>query len=156
MSAKAKVNIAAMAYNADIKADRLNIGHYLKGMSIGAFTGTASFSGQGTDILSSKTWAKAEAEIRHFDFSRYNLNGIKASVLLKEGRAKADIDAHNKLIDGKINLDALLNPKKLDATLMTELAYIDLYNLYLVDKPLKVSVWTQCPTSATTISYRVR
>lgn len=142
MSAKAKVNIAAMAYNADIKADRLNIGHYLKGMSIGAFTGTASFSGQGTDILSSKTWAKAEAEIRHFDFSRYNLNGIKASVLLKEGRAKADIDAHNKLIDGKINLDALLNPKKLDATLMTELAYIDLYNLYLVDKPLKVSVCT--------------
>ena len=142
LAAKAKADIAAMAYTAEIKAKNLNLGHFVKGMQLGMFTGNASLSGQGTDILSDKTWLRATGNIEKLDYARYNLDNIKADVLLKNGRANAGIDAKNTLLDGKISLDALMNRKKLDATLITELAYADLYSLRLVDKPLKVAVCT--------------
>ena len=142
LAAKAKADIAAMAYTAEIKAKNLNLGHFVKGMQLGMFTGNASLSGQGTDILSDKTWLRATGNIEKLDYARYNLDNIKADVLLKNGRANAGIDAKNTLLDGKISLDALMSRKKLDATFITELAYADLYSLRLVDKPLKVAVCT--------------
>lgn len=142
LKADADVNIASMAYKANIDSKNLNLGHFVKGMSLGTFTGKAEISGQGTDILSPKTWITAKANVGTFNYGKYNVNNIKGNVSLKNGRAYANIDAHNKLIDGTISLDALMNTKKLDATLMTELAYVDLYNLQITDKPLKVSVCT--------------
>lgn len=142
LKADADVNIANMAYKANIDSKALNLGHFLKGMSLGTFTGKAKISGQGTDILSPRTWMIAKADVGTFNYGKYNVNNIKGNLSLKNGRAYANIDAHNKLIDGTISLDALMNSKKLDATLMTELAYIDLYNLKITDKPLKVSVCT--------------
>lgn len=142
LAAKAKANIAAMAYTADIKAKNLHLGHFVKGMQLGMFTGNGAFSGQGTDILSNKTWVKATGNIERFDYAKYNLDNIKADILLKNGRANANIDAHNALIDGKICFDALMSAKKLDATLMTELYNADLYNLHIVDQPLKVAACT--------------
>lgn len=142
LKADADVNIANMAYKADIDSRNLNLGHFVKGMSLGTFTGKAKISGQGTDILSPRTWMIAKADVGTFNYGKYNVNNIKGNLSLKDGRAYANIDAHNKLIDGTISLDALMNTKKLDATLMTELAYIDLYNLKITDKPLKVSVCT--------------
>lgn len=144
LAAKAKANIAAMAYTADIKAKNLHLGHFVKGMQLGMFTGNAAFSGQGTDILSNRTWVKATGNIERFDYAKYNLDNIKADILLKNGRANANIDAHNALIDGKICFDALMSAKKLDATLMTELYNADLYNLHIVDQPLKVAVRDSC------------
>lgn len=142
LKADAKVNIANMAYRANIDSKNINLGHFVNGMSLGGFTGKAEITGQGTDILSSKTWLKAKASIGKFNYGKYNLNNVLADVSLKDGRAYANLDAHNPLIDGAIKLDALMNTQKLDATLMTELAYIDLYNLHITDKPLKISVCT--------------
>lgn len=142
VAANGKVNLATMTYSAAVKADRLNAGHFLKGTGVGPFTGTASFSGHGTDIRSKKTGLKAKVDVKDFTYGKYALNGIKADLELKDGRAYATIDAHNKLIDGKINFDALVNKRRLDATLMSELAYIDFYRLGLVDNPLRLSVCT--------------
>lgn len=142
LAARAKADIAAMAYTAEVKANNLNLGHFMKGMQLGIFTGKATLSGQGTDILSDKTWLTAKGNIDKLHYAKYNLDNIKAEMTLKNGRAKADIDAKNTLVDGRIILDALMNKKKLDATLITELAYADLYKLQIVDKPLKVAVCT--------------
>lgn len=142
LKAKANVNTATMAYNAEVVAKRLNISHFYKAAGAGEFTGNISVAGQGTNLLDANTWLKSTASVGRLDYGRYNLNNIKAYISSNNGRAYATIDAHNELVDGRIILDALMNPKKLDATLMTELAYIDLYKLRMVKSPLKVSVCT--------------
>lgn len=139
VNAKANLNLAAMRYNADVKASALNVGHFVKGMQLGSFTGSLSAIGQGTEIKSRNTRLTANADVSHFTYGRYNLNNINADVLVKNGRINADVDARNQLVDGKISLDALLNTQKLDATLTTELNNADLYKLFLVEVPLKVA-----------------
>ena len=59
---------------------------------------------------------------------------------VQNGHALADIDSRNPLINGKINVDALLNTKKLNATITTDLNGIDLYKMRLVDKPLAIGL----------------
>lgn len=142
IDAKARINFASMNYDAQVKAKNFNIGHFYGGLGLGMFSGDFHAKGKGFDVLSSKTYMKASAAVDRFDYGNYNLNAIKANASLKDGRAYVNLDAQNKLMDGKIQLDALMNVNRLDATLMTELAYIDLFNLHLVDKPLKVSVCT--------------
>lgn len=139
ITAHGKLNIAAMAYDAKMEIERLNISHFLKGAGIGLFTGKASVSGRGTDFLSPKTNLRAKAEVKKCAYGKYDINNIDSDIELKNGRAYATINAHNQLVDGTVQLDALIHTKKLDATLMTEIAYIDFYSLKLVDKPLKLS-----------------
>ena len=142
IAAKGEINLGNMFYKASVYSRSLNIGHFYAGAGIGTFTGNAKIEGQGTDVLSTRTWIKSEAQIDRLNYDKYNLNNIKANLTLKGGRAYASLNAHNELIDGKIDIDALVNTKRLDATFMTELAYADLCKLKLVDKPLKVSVCT--------------
>lgn len=142
LNAKASVNLEKKAYYADVNIRDLNLSHFLKDMHLGTFTGAVTLSGKGTDVMSRHTWMKAVANIERLDYANYNINNVKANISLKDGRAMADLDSHNRLVDGKIKFDALLNAKKLDATFITELCYVDLYHLNLVDKPLKVAACT--------------
>lgn len=142
LKANVGMNIARMAYGGDLAVTNLNVGRFVKGKGLGRFTGKATFSGMGTDILAKSTRLKTKAAIQRFEYSGHNLNNIKADILLKNGRAYADINADNKLIDGRINLDALLNPRKLNATLITELNTLDLYAFGMTKQPLNVSVCT--------------
>ncbi|MBQ0073540.1 MAG: translocation/assembly module TamB domain-containing protein [Prevotella sp.] len=142
LNSKANVNIATMAYNAAVKANALNIGHFVRGMQLGAFTGSLTANGHGTDINSPATKINASADINHFTYGRYNLNNVNATALLHNGRANVNLDSHNSLVDGSINLDALLNTKCLQATLATEINNVDLYKLQLVEAPLTLSLCT--------------
>lgn len=142
LNAKANVNTAAMAYNANVSVNRLDISHFCKRLGVGVLTGSATVAGQGADLLKKSTWLKATANVDRLNYGHYNLNNLKTDMTLRNGRAYATLDAHNELMDGSIIIDALMNQQKLDATLITELAYIDLYKLHMVNNPLKVSVCT--------------
>lgn len=142
VSTNAHVNLASMAYNMDMKSTGLNIGHFVKGMQLGSFTGQFSAKGQGIDFKSNATKFNAKADVKHFAYGKYNLNNISADAVLHNCRANIDLVSNNNLVDGKINFDALLNTKKLDATIVTELNNVDFYKLFLVDVPLNLSLCT--------------
>lgn len=142
LNAKAKANLAAMIYDADVKASGLQLGHFVTGMGLGAFSGTITAQGKGTDITNRGTKISANADIQEFVYDKYDLNNISANVLLQDGRGNFDIVSENELVEGTIGIDALLEKDSLDATLTAEVKKADLKKLKVVENVLDFSICT--------------
>lgn len=127
------------AYDANIDASGLNLGHFLKGMGLGVFSGEANVSGQGSDFKSAATNLQAQARIKQFAYDKWDLSGMNFDAQLKNGRGNVKLVSHNPLLDGTLALDALMSRSPIKATFTTELNKADLYHLYLADMPLTVS-----------------
>ena len=129
-----------MRYDADVEANGLQLRHFLPASDIGDFTGTVSVKGSGTDFFSPKTHLQAKANITTFRYGEYNLDHMAATATVDKGRVAADIVADNALLQGNINVDALMNTKHVEATVSTDLRHADLYNLHLTDEPTTVEL----------------
>ena len=141
-SVKAKIHLDAgkMNYTAQMNAVNLQLQHFLPSMGVSPFTGYVTAKGSGTDFMSPKTRLEAHAEISKFSFGGYNLDGVKGTARIQNGRINADIDSHNPLLNGKISFSALTHTKRLQGTFVADLDKADLYNLHLVEEPLITSV----------------
>ncbi len=133
-------NADLMNYDAKVNVSNLNVNHFMPRDSIYTVTADINVKGQGTDFLSPRTRLMADAKIQRLRYGHWNLDNMDVVANVQNGHALADIDSRNPLINGKINVDALLNTKKLNATITTDLNGIDLYKMRLVDKPLAIGL----------------
>ena len=133
-------NADLMSYDAKVNVSNLNVNHFMPRDSIYTVTADINVKGQGTDFLSPRTRLMADAKIQRLRYGHWNLDNMDVVANVQNGHALADIDSRNPLINGKINVDALLNTKKLNATITTDLNGIDLYKMRLVDKPLAIGL----------------
>ena len=140
-SVKADVDLDAkrMNYTAQLQANRLNPKHFLPSLDAGPFTGTISLKGSGTDFLSPRTSLQAKADVKQFSYAGYNLDGMKGTANINNGRIRANVDSKNKLLNGVVQVDGLTRTKTLQGTISADIAHADLYKLGLVDRPLTVS-----------------
>lgn len=134
------LDAARMAYNAKLTARRLPIAHFIKHQPIRPFTGTINARGAGTDFMSPRTSVNAVAEIKGFQYDRYNLDNIKLTAQARNGHIIVNADSHNRLFRGLLGIDALAGGKMMRATLSCDLAHADLQGLGFVSDPLTVSV----------------
>lgn len=153
LKAFGEIDTQRMAYSAQLIANGLQLAHFLPDYQMGDFTGKVNIKGNGTNLFSRTATLTADANISKFIFDKYNLDGIKAIVNMRNGRLSADIDANNTLLQGKISLDALMQKKRVDATLAADLIYADLYNLHLVDQPLVTSLCCHVDVSSDLNDY---
>ena len=65
---------------------------------------------------------------------------LTAKATLKNGHAIATIEGHNELINGSINIDALLASNKIQATIGADLTQLDFFGLKLTDKPMTIGL----------------
>ena len=133
-------NADLMSYDAKVNVSNLNVNHFMPRDSIYTVTADINVKGQGTDFLSPRTRLMADAKMQRLRYGHWNLDNMDVVANVQNGHALADIDSRNPLINGKINVDALLNTKKLNATITTDLNGIDLYKMRLVDKPLAIGL----------------
>ena len=138
-----KANVAfdskIMKYSATIDAEKFPLQHFLPNYGLSPLTAHIEADGQGTDYLSPSTSMNAKAYIGKFRYDKYDLDGMKAEAVLKNGRLMADIDSHNPLFDGNVSFNALVNTKRLQGTVACDLNKADVYRLRLFDKPLTLS-----------------
>ncbi|SHK60981.1 translocation/assembly module TamB domain-containing protein [Xylanibacter ruminicola] len=140
LNAKGDLVTEAMTYDADISINRLNLHHFMPRDSIYTFTADVKAKGYGTDFLSNKSRLTADAKVHQLQYGRQNLKNITAQATLANGHALASIVGHNELLNGTIGVDALLNTKKLMATISADLDKADLYRMRLVEKPLAIGL----------------
>ena len=133
---KAKIDLNSKTYEAKLNVNNLQVHDFLPKDSIYKLSATINAQGKGFDPTDKKSWMNANADIKHLGYGHWNIDDVKAKANLKNGKAHADIDSHNPLLDGHINLDALLSKKKLDATFSADINKIDLQRLRLSEKPL--------------------
>ena len=125
-------------YDADISINSLNLHHFMPKDSLYNLTADVKANGYGTDFLNNRSRLKAEATVHQLQYGSWNLTGITADATLQDGHCQASVTGHNRLFDGTISADALLDPKKIDATVTADLKKADLLRLRLVDDTLAV------------------
>ncbi len=141
LNVEGSFDASAMAYRATVDVDRINLHHFMPHDSLYTVTASAEVDGRGTDMLSRRSRLTANVEVERLDYGKaWRLGNVKANVRLADGRAKADVESRNELADGTVSLDALLDPKRIEATLSTDLSRVDLYRLRLVEKPMQTGM----------------
>ena len=123
-----------MVYNVRVKANKLPIQHFVIQKGLHPFTGYVEAHGAGTDFMSSKTKLTAKARIVNFNYSGYDLSGMKADATVQDGRMHALVDSRNRLLNGSLSFDGLLRSKRLCATISGDIKKADLYRLGLTDE----------------------
>ena len=139
-NAKGDLLTAAMSYDADVSINRLNLHHFMPRDSIYTITADIKAKGNGTDFLSNKSRLIASAKVHQLQYGSWNLKQMSAEATLTNGHALASILGHNELLWGSIGVDAMLNTKKLMATISADLDKADLYRMRLADMPLTIGL----------------
>ena len=137
---KGRLNADVMRYDAQLSINNLNVHHFMPRDSIYTITADVNVKGQGTDFLSPRTALTADAKIQHLRYGHWHFDDVTALAEVKNGHVILDMDSRNSLLNGKLNIDALLNSKNLNATITTDLNAIDLYKMGLVDRPLSIGL----------------
>ena len=133
---KGNFNAAAMSYQADMNIRDLNIHHFMPRDSIYTVSADVKAKGHGTDFLSPKTALQADVQLHQLGYKQWNITNVTASALVGNGHAMADILSDNELMNGRMNIDALLNTKNLNANMTTDISRINLMQLQLADRPM--------------------
>ena len=126
------------SYDANISIKDLNVHHFLPKDSIYTLTADMKASGYGTDLLSPKSRLTADARILALQYGQWNLDNLTATINLQNGRGQANITGHNKILEGNIGADLLLNPRRIEGTISGDFTKADLYQMRLTDRPLTI------------------
>ena len=135
------VNTAgSMQYKADLQIENLNIHDFMPKDSIYTLSADVQLDGSGTDFFNAGSRLDATADIHHLRYGHWNLTDMTADAVLKNGRAHANVVSRNELINGNIEVDALLSSKQLDATVTADVDRIDFHALRLAEDSLVVGL----------------
>ena len=137
---KASVDTRRMAYNATLSAKSLHLSHFVPGLAAGPFTGSLKAHGVGTDMLSPRTQLDAEGSIAEFRYAGYDMSNTKLTANVHNGVGHALLDSHTPLLQGTINLNALMNGKRMDAQLACDLINADFMRMGVSKRPLTASL----------------
>ncbi len=128
------------AYTAEINVDSLNIHDFLPNDSLYDFSAYAKAEGEGFDVFSPSTKLNCEATINEFRYGSLDVSNIKMQAVLDKGKARANIDSRNKILNGNFNMEALMSHERVDATLAADMNKVDLYTMRLTEKPLSIGI----------------
>ena len=137
---KGSLHADAMRYDVKASVRDLNVHHFMPRDSIYTVSADVVAKGQGTDFFSPRTTLQADAKIHRLHYGHWNLTNMTAKADVRNGRGHADIVSHNALLDGTVNVDALMSKDKLDATVSTDLNQIDLYQMGFLPQPTKLGM----------------
>ena len=142
------LNADAMRYDASMEVCDLNIHHFMPRDSIHTVSAMLTAQGQGIDFLSPKTTLTADVVVERLRYGQWNLDDMAVAAKVRDGHALATLNSHNELLKGVVSVDALLNRKKVEATTSADIKTLDLYKLYLTDKPLSIGMCGQMDISS--------
>ena len=140
VSGNATFNARSLAYNAHLNVDNLQLANFLPNMPLRPFTGSLTAKGAGFDFLSPRTRLDAHGEVDKFGFDAYDLSDMRLTAEVSNGRGHAVLDSHTPLIDGVIDLSALMSRRKVDARLICDLVNADFFRMGITKRPLSTSL----------------
>lgn len=137
-----EIQLQKMQYKAVLRTYRFPLQNFVRQQGLKPITAHINLQGRGTNVFSNATQITATGKIDAWKFQQYNLSGVNLRVNMARGVAKAQIQSHNDLLNGAINLDALVNPKRLQATFSCDIASVDLHKMGLTQNSLTLALCT--------------
>ncbi len=140
VEAEGSIDTKSMAYEADVDIKQLQVRHFMPHDSIGHVTGRVCAAGRGFDFTDKKSRLDFNLSLAAMEYGRWNAEKLTAKAVLKDGVGHAEIDSHNKLLDGVVALDALVSGKTVQATLETDVRRVDLQSLHVTSVPMALGL----------------
>lgn len=135
-----RFDASSMSYKASVGVKDINIHHFMPKDSLYNLTCDIDIEGHGTDLLAKGSHLKANGKVDAFRYGSMNFDRIRTDILIANGIGKVRLDSRNELLDGTIDVDALLDPNRVRATVSTDLSKADLYRLRVIDRPFTAAM----------------
>lgn len=110
-------NASAMAYKGQIQSHTFPLQKILPQMGLSPLTADIDVDGRGTDFLNRGTHLKANARIQAFAFQDIPLDSVVLTADVRDANANASIDAHNRWLNGQIQLQAQKKGTEIDGSI---------------------------------------
>lgn len=136
----AMFNARSLAYNARLSAHNLHLANFLPSLPVRPFTGELTANGAGFDFLSPHTRLEARGAVERFAYNGYDLSGMSLTASVKNGVGRAVVDSRTPIINGVIDLSALMSRRKIDAKLVCDLVNADFMRMGLTKRPFSTSL----------------
>ena len=137
---QASIDTRRMAYNARLSASRLDLHSFMPSLPLRPFSGTLAADGEGFDFLSPRTRLHASGAVEKFAFDKYDLSDMKLAADVKDGTGHVTLDSHTPLIDGTIDLSALMTRRRVDARLVCDLVNADFLRMNVTKRPCSAAL----------------
>lgn len=137
---KGSVNPAAEQYDVDAQAHQFAVNHFMPSMGVGRVTANAKAKGKGYDPFAKSTNILTKANIQSLQYSKYNITNVDIDAKIANARAKALVDSNNPYLRGKLDVNALLSSKVLDATIVGDVSKINFYKLGFTKAPFTMGL----------------
>lgn len=135
------IDLESMVYQARARITDLQLHDFLPHDSLYLLSAHAKLSGRGTDFLSRKTRLQAQLDIDHLGYASWTLDSIHVDCHLKDGKAMAEMNSRNELLQFYGCIDATIDERKLQETSFNmDLGHVDLYALRVAEKPFSASM----------------
>ncbi len=142
LHAEGNIDTKSMAYKANVDIRDVQVRHFMPRDSIGKVSGSVSATGCGFDFTDTKSRMNLDLNVATIEYGSWAADRLKAKAVLKDGVGHAEIDSHNRILDGVVNLDALLRNKTVQATLNTNISNLDLHSLRMAVSPLTIGLYS--------------
>lgn len=137
LSLDASYDLATETYHADLRADTLQIHHFLPKDSIYGLTASLSAKGRGLDPRSKKSVATLKISLEEMLYGHWKVSGVDLSAGLKASVATTRLLSDNALLKMRGDADIRLDRHYPDGKLNVQVEALDLYKLGVSSQPIK-------------------
>lgn len=137
LSLDASYDLATEAYRAGLRADTLQVHHFLPKDSIYDLTANLSAKGRGVDHTSRKAVATLEASLAEVRYKHWKVSGVALNAGLKASVATARVVSDNALLKMRGDADLRLDRRYPDGKFDVRVEEVDLYKLGFASQPIK-------------------
>lgn len=139
MLAKANYHLGNEQYDAEVAINELNLHPFMPADSLFHLSAVIRVKGEGTDFFSPKTSLQAKAEINHIQYGNRTFSGIALDADFKRSNALAQLNIKDNLANVSSRLEGSIHPNKIKADLTASIQNLNLQELQLTDKSIKIS-----------------
>ena len=130
---------ASARYNVALQAAHFALQHFLPKLELGTFSGHLTAQGQGIDPFSPQARTTVKADISQFSYGKYPLDGIRADILLHNGRLQAKVNSRNPMVGGQFGFDGGMKNRVVSGHFRGQISHADLGRLGIKDYPFTLS-----------------
>ena len=133
----AAYNTSTEEYRADLRADTLQLHHFLPKDSIYTLSAKASARGRGTDLTSARTRSEVHLALGQLHYGRWKVSGVTLDAGLKSALATLKLTSDNTLLKMQTAAEMRLDRRYLDGKIALNVDEVDLYKLGIAPRPLE-------------------
>lgn len=136
----ASCHLDTEAYRCRLRADSIDLKHFLPADSLGVLLARLEVEGQGLDPYKPQTKFRAQARIDTLGYAGMNLSGMALDASLDGGKASLTARADNALLAMEVQADGHLTPDSVDAVARIDVQKFDWQQSGLSETPLQTAL----------------